>query len=261
MPTAAGGPRRPGPGGGVAAGGYVGRGHAARLAVWYRLLRALEHRIQLVRLQRTHLMPTAEPELRRLARAVGMRAEGAEGLTERWRTVRREVRSLHEELFYRPLLPATARLSTEDVSLAPDAARARLRAIGYHDPAGALRHIGALTEGVSRRAAIQRQLLPVMLGWFADGADPDAGLLAFRRLSDELGTTHWYLKLLRDSGTAAQRLAAVLSTSRYVADSLARSPESVTWLGDDADLLPRGEERLAAEADAVLTRAETPTPA
>ena len=42
-----------------------------------------------------------------------------------------------------------------------------------------------------------------MLGWFADGADPDGGLLAFRRLSDELGATHWYLKLLRDSGTAA----------------------------------------------------------
>ncbi len=110
--------------------------------------------------------------------------------------------SLHEELFYRPLLPATAQLSTEEASLAPEAARARLRAIGYRDPSGALRHITALTEGVSRRAAIQRQLLPVMLGWFADGADPDAGLLAFRRLSDELGTTHWYLKLLRDSGTA-----------------------------------------------------------
>jgi glutamate-ammonia-ligase adenylyltransferase len=245
----------------LAAGGYVGREHAARLAVCYRLLRVLEHRIQLVRLQRTHLMPTAEADLRRLARAAGMRAEGAEGLVERWRSVRREVRGLHEELFYRPLLPATARLSAEDVSLAPDAARARLAAIGYRDPAGALRHITALTEGVSRRAAIQRQLLPVMLGWFADGADPDAGLLAFRRLSDELGTTHWYLKLLRDSGTAARRLARVLSTSRYVADALARSPESVTWLGDDADLVPRGVERLAAEADAVLTRAVTPLPA
>ena len=245
----------------LAAGGYVGREHAAQLAVCYRLLRALEHRIQLVRMQRTHLMPTAEADLRRLARAVGMRAEGAEGLTERWRAVRREVRSLHEELFYRPLLPATAQLSAEEASLAPDAARARLRAIGYRDPSGALRHISALTEGVSRRAAIQRQLLPVMLGWFADGADPDGGLLAFRRLSDELGTTHWYLKLLRDSGTAAYRLARVLSTSRYVADALARSPESVAWLGSDADLVPRGRERLAAEADAVLTRADEPVPA
>lgn len=240
----------------LAAGGYVGRDHAARLAVCYRLLRVLEHRIQLHRLRRTHLMPTTEPDLRRLARSIGMRAGGAQEVTERWRSVRRDVRHLHEELFYRPLLPATASLSREDVSLAPEAARARLAAIGYRDPAGALRHIAALTEGVSRRAAIQRQLLPVLLGWFAEGSDPDAGLLAFRRLSDELGTTHWYLKLLRDSGAAAQRLARLLSTSRYVADALARSPESVAWLDDDAELAPRYHERLDAEADAVLTRQE-----
>ncbi|KQS97009.1 glutamine-synthetase adenylyltransferase [Cellulomonas sp. Leaf395] len=245
----------------LAAGGYVGRNHAAQLAVCYRLLRVLEHRIQLYRLRRTHLMPTSEPDLRRLARSIGMRAEGADGLTERWRATRREVRGLHEELFYRPLLPATAQLSTAEASLAPAAAKARLAAIGYTDPAGAMRHIAALTEGVSRRASIQRQLLPVMLGWFADGADPDGGLLAFRRLSDELGTTHWYLKLLRDSGTAARRLAQVLSTSRYVADALTRSPESVTWLADDADLVPRTFERLTAEADAILTRSDEPVPA
>ncbi len=245
----------------LAADGYVGRDHAARLAVCYRFLRLLEHRIQLHRLQRTHLMPTAEPDLRRLARSVGMRSEGAQGLLERWRRVRRDVRDLHEELFYRPLLPATARLSAEEASLAPEAARARLAAIGYRDPMGASRHIAALTEGVSRRAAIQRQLLPVMLGWFADGPDPDGGLLAFRRLSEQLGTTHWYLKLLRDSGTAAQRLARALSTSRYVADALTRSPESVTWLADDNELEPRGRERLAAEVDAALTRADEPGPA
>ncbi len=245
----------------LAADGYVGRDHAARLAVCYRFLRLLEHRIQLHRLQRTHLMPTAEPDLRRLARSVGMRSEGAQGLLERWRRVRRDVRDLHEELFYRPLLPATARLSAEEASLAPEAARARLAAIGYRDPMGASRHIAALTEGVSRRAAIQRQLLPVMLGWFADGPDPDGGLLAFRRLSEQLGTTHWYLKLLRDSGTAAQRLARALSTSRYVADALTRSPESVTWLADDNELEPRARERLAAEVDAALTRADEPGPA
>lgn len=245
----------------LAAGGYVGREHAAQLAVCYRWMRMMEHRIQLHRLQRTHLVPTADADLRRLARTMGLRAEGPEGLLERWRQTRRDVRRLHEELFYRPLLPATARLSTEEAVLAPEAARARLSAIGYRDPAGAVRHLAALTDGVTRRAAIQRQLLPVMLGWFADGPDPDGGLLAFRRLSDQLGTTHWYLKLLRDSGTAAQRLARVLSTSRYVADALSRSPESVVWLADDAELEPRTGERLAAEADAVLRRADEPVPA
>ncbi len=236
----------------LSAGGYVGRDHAGRLAVCYRLLRVLEHRIQLYRLSRTHLMPTADGDLRRLARSIGLRDEAA--VLERWRTARRDVRRLHEELFYRPLLPATASLSREDASLAPEAARARLAAIGYRDPAGAMRHITALTEGLSRRAAIQRQLLPVLLGWFAEGADSDAGLLAFRRLSDELGTTHWYLKLLRDSGVAAQRLARLLSTSRYVADALARSPESVAWLDDDGELAPRDRARMAAEADALLAR-------
>ncbi|MHA7134233.1 bifunctional [glutamine synthetase] adenylyltransferase/[glutamine synthetase]-adenylyl-L-tyrosine phosphorylase [Oerskovia turbata] len=245
----------------LAAGGYVGREHAARLAVCYRFLRSLEHRIQLFRLRRTHLVPTGEDDLRRLARSLGLRAEGAEGLLDRWRATRREVRALHEELFYRPLLPATAQLSAEEATLAPEAAKARFEAIGYRDPAGAMRHVLALTEGVSRRAAIQRQLLPVMLGWFADGADPDAGLLNFRTLSEELGSTHWYLKLLRDSGSAAYRLATLLSSSRYMADALSRSPESVAWLADDADLAPRGAERLAKEADAILTRAETAAPA
>ncbi len=86
-----------------------------------------------------------------------------------------------------------------------------------------MRHLEALTTGVTRRAAIQRTLLPVMLGWFADEADPDAGLLAFRRVSEKLGSTQWYLKMLRDEGSAAERLAHVLGRSRYAADLLVRA--------------------------------------
>ncbi len=245
----------------LAAGGFVGREHAARMGVCYRFLRSLEHRVQLFRLRRTHLVPTAEEDLRRLARSLGLRAEGADGLLERWRATRREVRALHEAVFYRPLLPAWAQLSDDELSLAPDAARARFAAIGYHDPDGAMRHVVALTEGTSRRAALQRQLLPVLLGWFAEGADPDAGLLAFRRLSEELGSTPWYLRLLRDSENAAFHLAQLLSSSKYLADALARSPESVQWLADTSGLEPRGPERLAAEADAILTRADDSGPA
>ncbi|MBK5249292.1 MAG: bifunctional [glutamine synthetase] adenylyltransferase/[glutamine synthetase]-adenylyl-L-tyrosine phosphorylase [Actinomycetales bacterium] len=242
----------------LSAAGYVGRDHAVELGECYRFLRLLEHRIQLFRLRRTHLMPTAVEDLRRLARSVGMAAEGADGLEQRWRATRRHVRRLHEELFYRPLLPATARLSADDVSLAPEAAMARLQAIGYRDPVGAVRHIAALTEGLSRRAAIQRQLLPVMLGWLADGADPDGGLLSFRKLSEELGYTHWYLKLLRDSGAAGERLAHLLSSSRYVADGLTRSPEAVAWLGDDRELEPLAPAALTASMRAMLARKDEP---
>ncbi|GMA31549.1 hypothetical protein GCM10025875_15410 [Litorihabitans aurantiacus] len=222
--------------------GFVGRADAARLAVCYRFLRLMEHRIQLYRMRRTHLVPTQDRDLDRLGRSMRIVAEDEADVTTellvRWRHTRRDVRRLHEELFYRPLLPATAQLSAEDAALAPEAAGARLAALGYRAPEAALRHIAALTEGVSRRASIQRQLLPVMLGWFTGGPDPDAGLLAFRALSEDIGSSHWYLKLLRDSGVAAQNLARVLSSSEYVAAGLRRSPESVTWLAEDGDLAP-----------------------
>ena len=115
---------------------------------------------------------------------------------------------------------------------------------------------------MSRRATIQRHLLPVMLAWFADGADPDAGLLAFRRISDALGTTHWYLSMLRDEGTAAQRLARVLSSSRYAVDLLIRSPETVSLLGDEAGLVPPDREAVVARMRAAggIVVAKTATP-
>ena len=49
-----------------------------------------------------------------------------------------------------------------------------------------------------------------MLSWFAEGADPDAGLFGFRRLSEALGRTPWYLRTLRDEGQVAERLAHLL---------------------------------------------------
>jgi [glutamine synthetase] adenylyltransferase / [glutamine synthetase]-adenylyl-L-tyrosine phosphorylase len=218
--------------------GYVGRADAAEMDRAYRMLRSLEHRIQLYRLHRSHVVPTDPDVLRRLGRTFGFRKKPAQELTQLWRKHALEVRRLHEKLFYRPLLAAAARLTADEARLTPEAARERLSALGYRDPDGAMRHLAALTSGVSRRAAIQRQLLAVMLGWFADGADPDAGLLDFRRLSDSLGSTHWYLKMLRDSGAAAQRLANVLASSQYAADLLQKVPESVALLETDDVLKP-----------------------
>ncbi len=238
----------------LATGGYIGRDHAEQLDSAYRFLRSLEHRIQVTRMRRTHLLPTSEDDLRRLGRSLGLRAEPVADLLEKWRAVKREVRRIHERLFYRPLLSAVARLSTDDARLTPQAAKERLAALGFSDPSGALRHLESLTAGTSRTAAIQRTLLPVMLGWFADEADPDAGLLAFRKLSDSLGTTHWYLKMLRDEGLAAERLAHVLARSRYAGDLLMRAPESVRMLAEDEGLRPRTREQVVRTMRSAITR-------
>lgn len=238
----------------LSSGGYVGRADTAVLTEAYKVLRTLEHRIQLHRLRRTHLMPTAEADLRRLGRSVHLWDQPDEQVVRLRTEHSREVRRLHQRLFYRPLLSAVAKLSPDEARLTPDAARERLSALGYRDPAGALRHLEVLTDGVNRTAAILRQLLPVMLEWFAEMADPDAGLLAFRKVSEELGTTHWYLRLLRDEGEAAQILAHTLGASRFAGDLLLASPEAVQMLGEADGLRPRDREEILTRMRAAASR-------
>ncbi|MFI1762938.1 bifunctional [glutamine synthetase] adenylyltransferase/[glutamine synthetase]-adenylyl-L-tyrosine phosphorylase [Streptomyces sp. NPDC020800] len=244
----------------LAAGGYVGREDAARLDEAYRFLRSMEHRIQLYRLRRTHLVPEAEADLRRLGRSLGLRTDPVTELLREWKRHTGVVRRLHEKLFYRPLLDAVAQLAPGEARLSAVAARERLVALGYADPAAALRHLEALASGVTRKAAIQRTLLPVLLGWFADSADPDAGLLNFRKVSDALGKTPWYLRLLRDEGAAAENLARVLSAGRLAPDLLMRAPEAVALLGDGdgggGGLRLRDRAPLEQEILAAVGRAE-----
>ncbi len=68
-----------------------------------------------------------------LARATGL-ADHRRRLVERWERIKREVRDLHERLFYRPLLSAVAALPEEGVALTSEQADARLAAIGFPDP-------------------------------------------------------------------------------------------------------------------------------
>lgn len=233
--------------------GYVGRDDGSALHEAYAFLRTMEHRLQLHQLRRTHVVPTDEVSLRRLGRSMGFRRDPVAELDERWHYHQREVRRLHEKLFYRPLLSAVARISGDEAQLSPESAKQRLAALGYLDPTAALRHLQALTSGVRRSAQIQRQLLPAMLGWFGDAPDPDAGLFGFRQLSEALGSTPWYLRLLRDEGEVAQRTAQVLATSRYATDLLRREPQAVALLAEDK-LAPLSRDVVLTEMQAAAGR-------
>ncbi len=237
----------------LAHAGFVGRAEASTFSQHYRELRVLEHRVQLLALRRTHLMPRDADTVRIVARSSGF-SETADGLLARWEDIKRDVRSLHERLFYRPLLSAVATLPGEDLALSRDQAEARLRSRGFRDPAGALRHIEALTAGVSRSATIQRNLMPVLLHWMSEGTDPDSGLASFRRVSESLGDSPWYLRMLRDSVGAAQRLSLVLSMSAYVSVLVEGVPDAVAWLDDDELLQPRTRQALDEEFGATGKR-------
>ncbi|GAA0937436.1 bifunctional [glutamine synthetase] adenylyltransferase/[glutamine synthetase]-adenylyl-L-tyrosine phosphorylase [Pseudonocardia zijingensis] len=252
----------------LARGGYVGRDDGANLAASYRFLRLLEHRLQLQRMLRTHLMPTEDDvsAQRWLARAAGLRPDGRRDvvgvLNAEWsRTVLR-VRRLHEKLFYRPLLTAVSRLPVDTARLSEKAAVARLAALGWASPEGALGHLRALTSGVSRAAAIQQTLLPVLLDELADTPDPDRGLLAYRRVSEALAQTPWYLRLLRDEGLVAERLMRLLGTSALVPDLLVRAPEVLRLLAAPtpgrSDELQRDPAEFAAALRTTVARQQDP---
>lgn len=244
----------------LGARGYVGRTDALDLGESYRFLRAVEHRLQLRRLRRTHLFPDEheQAELHWLARSMGVRPNrgraAGEVLFAEFRRHANRVRRLHEKLFYRPLLESVARVPTDALRLTTKQAVDRLAALGYAAPDGALRHIQALTDGVSRRAAIQTTLLPVLLDLLADTADPDGGLLAYRRLSDSLASTPWYLRLLRDEGAVVERLAYLLGTSKLIPDLMVRAPEVLQLFAHTGELAGRDPADVAQSLATAVRR-------
>jgi glutamate-ammonia-ligase adenylyltransferase len=238
----------------LSSGGYMGRSEAAEFSGHYKFLRVLEHRIQMSKMRRTHLMPIDEDEQRSIARSVNL-GWSAEELRSFWSDVKLEVRALHQRIFYRPLLAAVSKAGG-DLELSSEQASDRLLAIGYLNPEGALQHIKALTSGLTRRTQIQRQLLPVLLQWFSEGTDPDSALLAFRRLSENLGESHWYLRMLRDSSGAAERLSIALSNSRLATSLLELIPEGAAWFEDLDSLKPTSLEDLNEQSSSLATRHE-----
>jgi [glutamine synthetase] adenylyltransferase / [glutamine synthetase]-adenylyl-L-tyrosine phosphorylase len=236
----------------LGAGGYVGRDDAANMTASYEFLRLLEHRLQLQRLKRTHMLPESDDveAMRWLARAAHMRPDGQHDalgvLRQELKRQSLRVSRLHAKLFYQPLLESVGKPGFSDV-LSTEAAERQLAALGYEGPQSALTHLAALTSEGGRRGRVQQVLLPTLLDWLSDTPDPDAGLLSYRRISEELGDLRWYLSTLRDEGAVAKRLMRVLGTSAYVPDLLMRAPEVIQLYADG----PNGPKLLDADPDAV----------
>ncbi|HWT48835.1 MAG TPA: bifunctional [glutamine synthetase] adenylyltransferase/[glutamine synthetase]-adenylyl-L-tyrosine phosphorylase, partial [Mycobacterium sp.] len=235
-------------------GGYIGREDAANLTASYEFLRLLEHRLQLQRLKRTHLLPEVDDEeaVRWLARAAHTRPDGrhdaAGVLHEQIKHQNLRVSQLHAKLFYQPLLESIGPAGLEiSAGMTSEAAERQLAALGYEGPQTALKHMSALVNQSGRRGRVQSVLLPRLLNWMSYAPDPDGGLLAYRRLSEALAAESWYLATLRDKPAVAKRLMHVLGTSAYVPDLLMRAPRVIQSYADG----PAGPKLLETEPDVV----------
>ncbi|AKK11538.1 bifunctional [glutamine synthetase] adenylyltransferase/[glutamine synthetase]-adenylyl-L-tyrosine phosphorylase [Corynebacterium uterequi] len=221
-------------------GGYVGREDGQALIRAYEQLRLLEHRLQLTRLRRTHALPEDEDHKawEWLANASGYRpdpdASAVEHLYRDLKALHRQVSGLHKQLFYRPLLNSVVTMSVAELRLSQAAAQNQLAALGYRFPDRAFEHLTALASGNSRKAKLQAILLPTLMEYLASTADPDAGLLNYRKLSEAAFDRTWFLRMLRDEGVVAQRLMFILGTSPYTADLLISAPDAIKQFSDGA---------------------------
>ncbi len=234
--------------------GYVDIHDAAPLSDAYRFLRTVEHRLQLWDEQQTHTLPTDEDALLRLSRVLGYRGRHHESAVEQFEADHRrhqaQVRSIHEKLFFGPLLDT---LAGRPGPLNLDAAEERLRAFGFLDLAATRAAFAELTHGLTRTSRLMGQLLPVLLEWCSESPDPDLALLQLRRLAEGPTRAGNLARVFREGPGAAERTCRLLGSSRLLGDALRHQPEFVATLSDD-DVLGKEKtrERLVEEAIATV---------
>ncbi len=236
----------------LVAAGYINDRDAMPFDAAYRFLRTVEHRLQLWDEQQTHTLPTDRAARTRLARVLGYRDKerfsAVQQLDSDHRSHQSRVRSVHEKLFFGPLLEA---FSGRPGPLTADAAEERLRAFGFLDLRATRAALDELTRGFSRTSRLMEQLLPLLLEWCSESPDPDLALLQLRRLAEGPARSANLAMVFRDSPAAAQQTCRILGSSRMLGDALRRQPDFVQILGDD-ELLAETKPRDRFVDEAVL---------
>jgi glutamate-ammonia-ligase adenylyltransferase len=237
----------------MAAGGYVDQDDASALADAYCYLRKVEHRLQMVDELQVHSIPDAPDAQVRLARTMGYRDTGeADAVDHFFSDLGRHqatVRSIHERLYFRPLLEAFAALP---LLTRPGATEARLAAFGFTSPDRARVAVRELTSGLTRSSRLMQQMLPLLLDWLADSPDPDQGLLSLRKLASGSQRSTELASLFRDSPEAARRVCALIGASGMVADAVMHNPDLIARLPDFEQLRTRPKPALVESARKAL---------
>ena len=216
---------------------------AGELTETYRLLRTIEHRVQMVNDAQTHLVPSNSEELDNVARLHGL-SSGQELI---------ELLSPHVEraggIFDELATEGRARLSND-----PDLLAAELVGLGYDDPESAIRHIARWRSGKARALrspAAQdafEAMLPGLLQAIAAGADADRALNQLGDIVERLSGGINFFLLLEARPPLARLLAKILGHAPALADQLGRRPELFDGLFDASSFAPPPDAETFAQS-------------
>ena len=210
--------------------GYVAEADANALAEAYRFLRQLEHRLQIVRDLQTHDLPSDPHARTTIARSLGL--IDAERLQEEYDRTTGLVRSIHERLFYRPLLEAFAGPAQPRQGVDRTATQELLEGLGFAQPVRSYEVLARLVDPATRLGKVLGHVIPVMTPAIAMAADPDAALVRLERVAEAVGERGGPADALATDPKAAWRLAHLVGASRFATDALVADPERIRALAD-----------------------------
>jgi len=218
------------------------------LAATYRLLRTVEHRVQMVDDAQTHLLPASAEALDNLARLDGL-ADGAELLD----AIRPHVARAGE--IFDGLAPEEGGCLSND----PDILLDELKGFGFPDTQAAARHVGDWRSGKARSLrspAAQNAfeaMLPGLLQAIAAASDPERALNRLSDIVERLSSGVNFFRLLEARPNLAQLLAKILTHAPALADQLARRPQLFEGLFDASSFdPPPGAKAVAADLERAM---------
>jgi glutamate-ammonia-ligase adenylyltransferase len=194
----------------------------------YVFLRNLEHRLQYLDDQQTHVLPQRDTDRTLIAHAMDLPDYGA--LTGELEVHRRRVMRHFEDIF--AAAPDAAHPLSHLWNLADDTARVggELAALGYHrggaiaERLKAMRASGRYREMPAPSQARLDRLIPPAIEAAAAESDPDAALERVLDLLDAVSRRGSYLALLEEYPRALKQLAAMMGASPWVAQYLTQHP-------------------------------------
>jgi glutamate-ammonia-ligase adenylyltransferase len=227
----------------LAAAGHVPERDAAALADAYRLLRTVEHRLQMVEDRQTHRLPAEAEALENVAQLHGL-SDGSR-LLDLLSPPLREAGRLYDGL---------AGEEERRLPLGPEALEAQLSAHGFADSASARARVEGWRAGKARslRSPAAREAFEAMLPGLVDALgrapDPMRALNRFDDIVERLPSGVNFFRLIEARPGLLAHLAAILSHAPTLAEQLARRPELLDGLIDATALAPMPPvEALAAE--------------
>ncbi|HEU0134223.1 MAG TPA: bifunctional [glutamate--ammonia ligase]-adenylyl-L-tyrosine phosphorylase/[glutamate--ammonia-ligase] adenylyltransferase, partial [Allosphingosinicella sp.] len=226
----------------LAAAGRIPAEAARDLGDTYRLLRTVEHRLQMVEDRQTHSLPSDPEALDNVARLHGLASSA-------------ELIALIEAPVSRcgALYDGLAGQGEERVPLNPQGLEAHLARAGFDDPVSARLRVEGWRGGRARslRTAAAGEafesMLPVLIEAFGKAPDPMRAMNRFDDLVTRLPSGVNFYRLLEARPGLTEHLGTILSHAPALAEQLGRRPELLDGLVDSSafDPAPPVEELIS----------------